>query len=54
MFMQRIFGHMVQRIYHSPKLVNVTVFWDEDDKKRNIEAVGFSKMSPKMIIYIAI
>ena len=33
--------------------MNVTVFWDEDDKKPNIEAVAFSEMSPK-ISYIAI
>lgn len=33
--------------------MNVTVFWDEDDKKRNMEAVGFSEMFQKMVIYIA-
>jgi len=34
--------------------VNVTVFWGEDVKKRNMEAVGFPEMSQKMVIYIAI
>ena len=36
------------------KRVNLTVIWGEDDRKRNIEVVGFSEMSQKMVIYIAI
>jgi hypothetical protein len=34
--------------------VNVTVFWDEDDKKRNMEAVGFSEMTHKIVMYITV
>ena len=51
-FMQRIYGHMVQCIFQSPQLVNVTVSGMKT--KRSMEIAGFYGMSHKIVMYIAI